>query len=315
MKRALVPLIAAVGVLTLTLAGCSSTNGHDGIRIVTSTNVWAAVATAVAGDKASVEPVFTANTDPHEFEPSAADTADIIDADIIVINGGGYDAYLEHTADAGDSTPAVVNAYALLGAPEHDGDNAGHGEHGDEHTHEHGTTNEHVFYDLPIVAQVATKIADALAAKDEANADFYRANAAAFGEQIQSLRERLATIARTDRGAKVAQSEPLAGYLLAEAGLVDASPAGFTQSVEEGQSPSIADRAAMDDLLRNRTVRTFIYNTQSVDSVTVATRDLAQTSGVPVVQFTETLPDGVRSYIDWQSGQIDALADALGRSR
>ncbi|ROZ98895.1 metal ABC transporter solute-binding protein, Zn/Mn family [Gordonia sp. OPL2] len=316
MRRTLATTVALIGASALALAGCSG--GDDGgassgtPTVVTSTNVWGSVASAVAGDKATVTTLYTnAEGDPHEFEPSAADTAKVSDADVVVLNGGGYDAYMEKAVEGSDIP--TIDAYDIFqGDHGHDsqaGSDSGDHDHGD---HDHGDQNEHVFYDLPVVAEVATDLANTLAEKDPANADAYRANAEAFGTKITGLRDDLATIKKDHDGTEVAQTEPLAGYMLAEAGLVDASPAGFTQSVEEGQSPSAADRAALEDLLTSKTVHAFIYNTQAVDSVTEAMLSVAERSGVPVVKFTETLPDGTTDYVAWQQSQIDALSAALG---
>lgn len=315
-------LLAAAGVLSaaaLVLSACSSdSGGSDGPpTVVASTNVWGSVATAVAGDKAQVTALYNnADGDPHEFEPSAADTATIADADILVFNGGHYDSYMEEAAANSDAT--AVDAFALLGGDEHaeadhaEGDHS-EGAHSDgAHDHSHDDQNEHVFYDLPVVAQVADKVADALAEQDPANAETYRANAETFTTGIDGLRAKLTTIREQHAGTEVAQTEPLAGYMLTEAGLVDIAPAGFTQAVEEGQSPAAADRAALQDILADRRAQVLIYNTQAVDPVTQAMLDVAGSAGVPVVKFTETLPDGVTDYLVWQGAQIDALTAALG---
>ncbi|MEO9326825.1 metal ABC transporter solute-binding protein, Zn/Mn family [Gordonia aurantiaca] len=311
MRRTLLAAAGALSAAVLVLAGCSGESGAgDGTpSVVTSTDVWGSVASAVAGDKATVTAIYTgAEGDPHEFEPSAADTAKIADADVIVMNGGHYDSYMEQAAQ--NSAATVVDAHDLLGGEAHG--SGEHEEHDDHATHHHeGEQNEHVFYDLPVVAEVAEKIADALAEQDPANAETYRANAETFTTGIDELRTELDAIRNAHDGAKVAQTEPLAGHLLAEAGLVDAAPAGFTQAVEEGQSPSAADRAAMQDLLADRGVRALIYNVQAVDPVTEAMLGVARKAGVPVVDFTETLPDGVSDYLTWQRGQIDDLAAAL----
>ncbi|OUC78379.1 metal ABC transporter solute-binding protein, Zn/Mn family [Gordonia lacunae] len=321
-------LLAAAGVLSaaaLVLSACSNdSGGSDGPpTVVASTNVWGSVAAAVAGDKAQVTALYNnADGDPHEFEPSAADTATIADADILVFNGGHYDSYMEEAAANSDAT--AVDAFALLGGAEHSSEAGGeHAEHGDDHAsggdhsdgahdHSHDDQNEHVFYDLPVVAQVADKVADALAERDPGNAETYRANAETFTTGIDGLRAKLTTIREQHAGTEVAQTEPLAGYLLTEAGLVDIAPAGFTQAVEEGQSPAAADRAALQDILVDRRAKVLIYNTQAVDPVTQAMRDVAGSAGVPVVKFTETLPDGVTDYLVWQGAQIDALTAALG---
>ena len=51
--------------------------------------------------------------------------------------------------------------------------------------------------------------------------------------------------------------------------------------------------------------------TTAVDAVTEALLSIAKSANVPVVEFTETLPAGQNSYIDWQQKQIAALASAL----
>lgn len=321
MKKSLLATAGVLSAAALVLSSCSSdSGGTDGPpTVVASTNVWGSVAAAVAGDNAEVTALYpNADGDPHEFEPSAADTATIADADILVFNGGHYDSYMEEAAANSDAT--AVDAYALLGSDEH-ADEAG-GDHGDEHAsgdpsdgahdHAHGDQNEHVFYDLPVVAQVADKVADALAEKDPGNAESYRANAETFTTGIDGLRAKLSTIREQHADTEVAQTEPLAGYMLTEAGLVDIAPAGFTQAVEEGQSPAAADRAALQDILADRRAKVLIYNTQAVDPVTQAMLDVARSADVPVVEFTETLPDGVTDYVVWQGAQIDALTAALG---
>lgn len=310
MKRALVGATALIGAGALVLSGCSgedNSTATSGIpTIVTSTDVWGSVATAVAGDQAEVIALFTnAQGDPHEFEPPAADTAKIADADIILMNGGHYDQYLEDASTSSDAT--VVNAFKLLSSDDHD-DHDGDGHH-------HGDANEHVFYDLDLVGDVADELADALAAKNPAAKATYEANADRFENDIDALRTELAGIKRVHNGAKVAQTEPLAGYLLGEAGLSDVAPAGFTSAVEAGQSPSAADRAAIEDLLTGRRIKAFVYNVQEVDQVTEALLKVARSSKVPVVEFTETLPNGVDDYIDWQRAQIRSLADALGTAQ
>ncbi|MFW0788611.1 metal ABC transporter solute-binding protein, Zn/Mn family [Gordonia sp. CPCC 205333] len=299
MRRTLVAITAILASATLTLTACggdsTSTNGEP--TIVTSTDVWGSVASAVAGDHAQVTTLFnTPGADPHEFEPSPSDTAKVADARIVLINGGHYDQYLESAPKADDAT--VINAFDQL--PE------------SVRSAKEGEVNEHVFYNLVVVHTVADKLAEALAAKDEKNAAAYRANAQKFGTAIDGLIAKLDAIKKNHNGTKVAQTEPLATYLLADAGLIDAAPTGFTAAVEEGQSPSAADRAKFEDLLTGHEVHALLYNTQAVDSVTEAVLAIAQKTSVPVVKLTETLPDGITDYVAWQTAQIDAIAKAVG---
>ena len=320
---------AAVSLTAALAAGCSSDDGGttaDGkVSIVASTDVWGSVAAAVAGDKAEVTSLYNSPTgDPHEFEPNAQDTAKVSEAGVVVLNGGHYDTYME---DAPKSSGAVViNAFELAesGHEEPGHEEAGHEEAGHEdaghedsgteesgHDHGAGGANEHVFYDLAVAGLVADEVAEALSEKDSANAQTYRDNVTEFNKRLDELTAQVAAIKTANPDAPVAQTEPLAYYLLLDAGLKDVTPAGLQDAVEAGQSPSARDIAATQDLLRGRQVRALIYNTQAVDEGTKALLDIANRSGVPVVDFTETLPAGTTDYIEWQKANVESLTSAL----
>lgn len=316
-RHSLIAAATAAGLIaTAALSGCSTGSGNDSpvVRplIVTSTTVWGSVAQAIVGDRGTVRALYTTpDGDPHDFTPSAADSASVSDADIVLMNGGHYDEYLAKAKKS--PTATVIDAAALIGVGDRPGgqDRDGHDTARPEHSAD--SANEHVFYNLTAVRRSADALAAALAEHAPDHAADYRRNAADFGRQLDGLVGKLDGIAARHSGTRVAQTEPLAGYLIAAAGLVDASPPAFTAAVENGQSPSAADRAKLDDLLTSRTARVLLYNTQAVDPVTAAVRATAEKSGVPVVTLTESLPAGVTSYLVWQGSQIDALARAFDK--
>ncbi|EGD55388.1 metal ABC transporter solute-binding protein, Zn/Mn family [Gordonia neofelifaecis] len=287
----LAPLALLVAVVA---TACSGSDGGpaptDKPVVVASTDVWASVASAVGGEHAEVSALYTSpDGDPHEFEPSSADTARVQDANLIVMNGDHYDQFMEDAAADAQGRKVVA---ADVRADKTRG-------------------NEHVFYDLAAVSDTANAIAEQLAAIAPVNADYYRGRAAAFVTQIDGLRASLTDIKRKHNGTQVASTEPLAAAILTDAGLVDIAPEGFVDAVEQGQSPSAADRAKFDDLLNQHRAKALIYNTQAVDPSTEAILQTARKAKVAVVDFTETLPAGVTDYVVWQRGQIDALAKAL----
>ena len=52
------------------------------------------------------------------------------------------------------------------------------------------------------------------------------------------------------------------------------------------------------------------YNEQTAGPETEEVRAAAEAAGIPVVQFTETLPDGA-DYLSWMTDNIEAVARAL----
>ena len=100
--------------------------------------------------------------------------------------------------------------------------------------------------------------------------------------------------------------------MLEAVGLKNLTPSDFTQAVEEG---SDVPPLALDDtvaLFTNGSVRVLAYNVQTASAETEQVRSAAEAAGIPVVPFTETLPEGA-DYISWMSDNLDALSAALQR--
>ncbi len=291
-RHRLVRAVGAALALTLALTACGTDSSSDTggkPAVVASTNVYGAIATAVAGDDATVTSLFTNPTgDPHEFEPSAQDTLTIKTASVLVYNGGHYDAYMEQAAEGTEA--AKVDAVSLQNPK---------GE------------NEHVFYDLPTMQKVADAVAKALSGKDSAHRETYENRAKAFSTKLDAVIAQARAIGRANPGAKVAATEPVAGYLLTLAGLTDVAPAHYTAAIESGTDPAPADVAAANALVTGKQVRAVVLNSQTESPVTTALAKTAETAGVPVVRVTESLPEGVDDYITWQAGNVKSLAGAL----
>lgn len=304
-------------------------DGDAGLTIVASTNVWGAVAEAVAGDNVTVESLIRdPSADPHSYEASASDAAALADADLVVVNGGGYDSFAtEFVADRDPAT--VVDVADVVGAPDahadhdHAADEHADGEHAEDehaedehagHDHSDPSTNEHYWYDPTFVAAAANDIADKLATLDAADADTYRANASRFVDELSAVTAELEAISARHSGAEVIQTEPVAARMLLAAGLNDVTPTEFQNAIEDGSDPSAAALAETEALASSADVHALVYNTQTTDAVTSRIRSAAEGAGLPIVEVTETLPDGV-TFVDWQLAAATALANALDTER
>ena len=134
------------------------------------------------------------------------------------------------------------------------------------------------------------------------------ANYDAFAAELATLESAAAAI--SGAGLGVAITEPVPLYLLEAAGFVNRSPEAFTQAIEEGSDipPSALEEALA--LFDNGAVALLAYNSQTASPETERVRSAAEAAGIPVVEFTETLPDG-QDYVSWMSANIDSLAAAL----
>jgi len=310
--------VAALAVLTV--AGCGSGTetpaaappaGDAAVPVVASTNVYGSIVEAIGGDHVSVDSlIHDPAADPHSYESTPADAAAVAKAKLVVVNGGGYDDFLTRLVESSGATPTVLDVAAVSGLVPAEEQHAEGEPEGEEH--EHGGFNEHFWYSLPTVQKVATQIATDLAAADPADAAEFTANAEAFNARVAELITRAEAIGKAQPGARVAVTEPVPGYLVQTAGLTDATPHEFTEAIEEDTDPPAAVLQETLALFSGDPVRALILNAQTETPSTDQVRNAAQTAGVPVVEMTETLPEGSGDYVAWMSGQIDALAGALG---
>lgn len=293
--RAAVAAVAAVA-MTVGLAGCTQPTQEDSgaATIVASTDVWGSVAVAVAGEHATVTSIVNGTVaDPHSFQATPADAAAITDASLVVYNGGHYDHWVDEVL-ADNPDVATVDAYSLRADPR-------------------PSANEHVFYDPATAQVVAAHIADRLTEIDPDNAAAYRANAAAFGAGADAILASERAIGQAHPGASVVVTEPVAHYLLANAGITDKTPEGFTNAIEEDADPAPADLATMLDLINNREVAALLFNPQTETAVTKQLHQAATRAAVPVVTVTETLPEDT-DYLTWQRNTVEQLASQLDKS-
>lgn len=288
-------LAAGLAAVALAATGCGSRHdpGHGTVSVIATTDAWGSVADSVAGDHAPVTSLETgANADPHSFEATPADVAAVTDASLVVFNGGGYDRWVDDVL-AGDPEIDAVDAYSLRSSDK--------------------PANEHVFYDVLTAKAVAAEIANRLGEIDSAHAGEYRFNADKFGHQADEIAAAERAIGQAHPTGAVIATEPVAYYLLRNAGVADRTPPGFANAVEEGDDPAPADVAAMLDLIDSRQVSVLLFNPQTETAATRRIQDAARRTGLPVVSVSETLPEGV-DYLTWQRNVVDELAGQFDKA-
>ena len=299
-RSALALLAATTSVVAL--AGCAAPAAPtEGLAIVASTNGYGDVASSIAGDLATVTSIIdSAAQDPHSYEANAQDQLAIVRADLVIENGGGYDPFIDVLVEGSGSTAVVISASAIAGLEgEAHSDEEGEA-HSDDDAHGHlEGVNEHVWYDVHVMGEVAA----AIAAEHEQNL-------AAWMTELESVETELETTAAALGGGVVASTEPVPAYLLAELGFDDETPAAFSEAIEEGADvPPLALQQTLD-LIASGEVRLLAYNEQTASAETERVRAAAEAAGVAVVSFTETLPDA-QDYVSWMRANIEAVAAAL----
>ncbi|SEI53836.1 zinc/manganese transport system substrate-binding protein [Arthrobacter sp. yr096] len=311
-------IAASAGLVALLLSSCAGTAGADttsssgAIEVVTSTNVYGDIVKAIGGDKVNVNAIITKTSqDPHSYEASAQDKLVISKAKLVVENGGGYDEFLHKIADETKiGHENMISAVEISGlAPEEEAHSEeAHSEEG--HTHNHGEFNEHVWYSLDTMGKLADAVASKLGSLDSASASTFSGNAEAFKAKLSELTGKLNAVKATSDHEPVAITEPVPLYLLEAAGLENKTPEAYSAAVEEGTDVPAAVLKETTDLLNAKSVRFLAYNEQTEGPQTEAVKRAAEAAGVPVLNFTETLPDG-KDYVQWMTDNVESISSAL----
>ncbi|MDN3311342.1 zinc ABC transporter substrate-binding protein [Microbacterium oryzae] len=325
-RRLLLPAVLAVPALAL--AGCASgggaagegDSGEDaGVTVVASTSVYASLAEQLVGDAAAVSAIVDSPTqDPHSYEATARDQLAVDGADLAILNGGGYDHFMEELVEAAGTEhvlTVVEFSHAYPGNEGHEeGDDAEHDheESADAHEgHDHiEGFNEHVWYDPHTVAHFVESLAGELEELLPDAADDIAANEEALLADIEGLEASLQTVADEAQGSHVFFTEPVGGYLAEAAGLEDVTTEGFAEAVEEGQDVAPATLLAATEAIEGGDVDVVVANAQTGGAETTRIIETAEGAGVPVVEYAETLPED-ETYVSWMASNVSALQDAL----
>lgn len=179
-------------------------------------------------------------------------------------------------------------------------DHAGHG-HGEE------GENEHVWYDLALMSEFVTDLAAHLGEASPENAELYSENAETLAADIETLNERNRGLDAS--GMTFMTTEPVSAYLLSDAGFEDETDADFLAAIEHGDD--VAPRLLQDALASAEEVDVMVYNEQTETNQSQQIRQAAEDAGVPVIEFSETLPEDAEDYLGWMDTNIGQLEDLL----
>lgn len=323
MKKLMSTITVLAGV-SLVVSGCStansgsngsSDNSGDKVKVVATTDVYADIVKQVGGDNVDVTSIIAStSTDPHSYEATAADRVKTKDAGLVVVNGGGYDQFLEEMAGKDNSSQKVVNAVKLSGKLtdseyEHlvEDHKEGHHDDGEDHKHAH-EFNEHLWYDFDTMKKVATEVAEDLAQLDSTHADSYRENAKKLSAELDTLDSSAKKI--DGKGKKYISTEPVPDYLIASTGAENATPEEFAEAVEaENDVPALVLQETKD-MVTEKQVALVAYNEQTETAQTKEVLQTAKDSEVANVSFTETLPENT-DYLSWMRTNVSNLEKAL----
>lgn len=267
------------------------------LQIVAAENFWGSLVSQLSGTHGHVLSIVTdPNADPHEYESNAANARAIATADLVIVNGAGYDDWaLRLIAANGNRHQNVLNVADLLGRKPGD--------------------NPHFWYSPAYVDLTIHAMYSDLVSIDTIDGTYYRQQYANLNASLGAYNLRIKQIASSFAGRPVASTESVFEYLAEATRLSLISPLGFMKAVSEGIDPSPSDIITFQSQLRNATspgnATLLVYNLQTVTPLTQSIQAEAAQNRIPTVAVTETIQPGDVLFQDWMYAELIQLQNGL----
>ncbi len=346
--------LGATLILTAGMSACSalkndsSSTSSDhtiapGKTLTVSTSFYPIqyLAEAIGGPLVKVSTVTPSNVEPHDFELSGKETAELGKADLIAYVPG-FQPSLDKAVKEVGSGPTVVDLSKPANLVHHEGvgedhdhghdhgheasgdasaaatdaataqsSEAGHDEHGHaEHSHAEGEEHEsdldpHFWLDPQRMIAVAETLEASFSKIDPANANDYKAGLDKLKTALTNLDTQYSTGLSTCQRTTFVTSHAAFGYMADRYKLTQASISGIDPETE----PSPAELANIKSVVQS-TGTTTIF-TEELVSPTTAQAIAAETgAGTDVLSPLESKPES-GDYTDAMTTNLDRLKVAL----
>ncbi|MEM7719063.1 MAG: zinc ABC transporter substrate-binding protein [Pseudomonadota bacterium] len=289
MKR----FVAFATSCTVVLMSTTSTWAKD-LKIVASFSILGDMVEQVAGEHASVETIVGPDADAHVYQPNVADARAVAEADVIFVNGLGFETWSATLiAESGTSAPVFVATDGITPL-EVDGE-----------------TDPHAWNSLSNGAVYIQNITASLSEIAPEHADTFAANAKTYIAELEALDATVRTkfdALPADRRTVVTAHDAF-GYLEASYGLTFVAPVGIDTEAE----PSARDLAVLINQLKaDGAAALFVENITSPELI----KQISEETGIKMGGrlFSDALSDRggpATNYVEMFSHNLGVLVEAL----
>ncbi|MBK9082734.1 MAG: metal ABC transporter substrate-binding protein [Rhizobiales bacterium] len=263
------------------------------IKVVASFSILADLVRQVGGERVSVTTLVGANADAHVYSPSPADAVRVRQADLVVINGLGFEGWADRLVRA------VAYEKARLVASQ-----------GISALRSGGGIDPHAWQDVANTKRYVANIRDALAEIDPAGRAEYAARATAYSARLDALDGEIRALVAAippDRRKAITSHEAFS-YFGDAYGIVFHSPQGVSTESE----PGAAQVAALIRQIKAESIKAvFIENMSDPRLVTQIAKETGAKLGGRL--YSDALSSGgpAGTYVDMMRHNARAIARAL----
>lgn len=238
------------------VTGADAVMANEKIKIIASFSILADIAENIGGDRVEIDSLVGPGQDAHSFDPSPTDVVHIENAMLIIINGLGFEGWLERMMTSSRTLPKIVVASDGI-APLHADDAAS------TNIQHPNALDPHAWQDAANARIYAKNIMRALVTVDAEHRDIYVANFERFDAELSKLdahiRNEIATIPVQRR--KLVTTHDAFGYFEKAYGLEIIAPLGVAPEAQ----PSAKDVARIIRQIRTDSIPAIFLETM-IDS-------------------------------------------------
>ena len=319
------PIAVTLSVLALALPACGDDDGagaSDRPQVVVTTSILGDIVRHVVGDAGDVEVIMPLGADPHEFAPSTRQAEAMAEADLLVVNGAGFEqglhSVIEAAREAGAPTFTFAEHVTLHAVDEHAEEEHAEEEHADGEAadgHEHeGGEDPHLWMDPALVAGAVPALGEALAGTDGVDGEAVTARASEYAAALEALDADIRALLEpipADRRVLVTNHEAF-GYFAQRYGfdIIGTVIPSLTTRAES----SAADLEALAAVIQDHELPAIFAETTQPRQLAEALADEVG-GGVEVVElYTESLGEegsGAETYVGMLRTDAELIAEAL----
>lgn len=259
-------LVSIMLLAVLVIAACGKGNNDESsgankekLQIMTTFYPMYEFTKNIAGDKADVKLLIPSNQEPHGWEPTPKDIANVQASDLFIFNSVYMESFIDTIKSAVDNKETVfVEASKSITLKEgitdehdheseeadheHEGEEADHDHESEEAEHDHESEGEahehshekdpHVWLSPALAIKEVETITESLIEADPDNKETYQQNSEKYIAELSALDQKY-----NDALSKVAKKEMITqhaafGYLASEYGLTQVPIAGLSPEQE-----------------------------------------------------------------------------------
>lgn len=168
-------------ILLMALSLCALSFSHaEPLKVVTSFSILEDLTHNIGQDKITVESIIKRGQDAHSFEPTPKDILKIQNADVVVINGLGFDYWMSKILENNKYEGILIDTshnVPLISFSDSDHD----------HDHDHGDFDPHIWQNPQNVMIMTKNIEEGLSLALPEDAPYFQNNYESYHEKLTQI--------------------------------------------------------------------------------------------------------------------------------